>query len=166
MQSLMTTEALSIQLNKIELKTQILHSSILQQQKVIDDFQKRVSEIMASEANTKDEYDCHQQSFKAEIMTEVNLLSDQLRFAQHELDELKHIQNYGHECHSMAEYGTVVKTDKETFFISVGIERFYADDLPVFGISVQSPVYRAMKGKSVGDFFSYNGITYRIEEIF
>ena len=66
----------------------------------------------------------------------------------------------------MAEYGTVVKTDKETFFISVGVERFYVDDFPVFGISVQSPIYKVMKGKRVGDRFSYKGLTYRIEEIF
>jgi len=162
----MITEAPTIQLSKIEFKTKILQASILQQQKVVDDFQKRVKEIMTSEAIEKDEYDSHQQSFKAETMTEVSLLSDQLHFANHELDELKHIQNYGHECHSTAEYGTVVKTDKETFFISVGIERFDADDLPVFGISVQSPIYRAMKGKRVGDNFSYNGITYLVEEIF
>jgi hypothetical protein len=162
----MTAEVPSIQLSKIEFKAKILQASILQQQQVINDFQKRINEIMASEATDKNEYDCHQQSFKAETMSEVSLLSDQLHFANHELDELKHIQNYGHECHSMSEYGTVVKTDKETFFISVGVERFYVDDLPVFGISVQSPIYRAMKGKKVGDHFSHNGITYLIEEIF
>jgi len=138
----------------------------MQQQKVIDDFQKRVNEIMASEANEKDEYDSHQQSFKSETMTEVSLLSDQLRFAHHELEELRHIQNYEHECHSMAEYGTVVKTDKETFFISVGVEQFYVGDQPVFGISVQSPIYRLMKGKKVGEHFTYHGITYLVEEIF
>lgn len=152
--------------SKIEFKSKVLQASMMQQQKVIDDFQKRVNEIMASEANEKDEYDAHQQSFKSETMTEVSLLSDQLHFAHHELDELKHIQNYEHECHSMAEYGTVVKTDKETFFISVGIEEFYVDDQPVFGISVQSPIYRVMKGKRVGDRFTYNGITYLVEEIF
>jgi len=152
--------------SKIEFKSQILRASIMQQQKVIDDFQKRVNEIMASEANEKDEYDSHQQSFKSETMTEVSLLSDQLRFANHELEELKHIQNYGHECHSMAEYGTVVKTDKETFFISVGVEQFYVEDQPIFGISVQSPIYRLMKGKKVGERFTYRGVTYLVEEIF
>jgi hypothetical protein len=162
----MTTAAPSIQLSKIEFKSKILQASILQQQRIIDDLQKRVKEIIVSEAVDKNEYDCHQQSFKAETMTEVSLLSDQLLFAKRELDELKHIQNYGHERHSMAEYGTVVKTDKETFFISVGIDRFYAGNLPVFGISVQSPVYRAMKGKRAGDPFTSNGIAYQIEKIF
>ena len=162
----MTAEAPSIQLSKIEFKAKILRASILQQQQVIDDFQRRINEIMTCEASGKNEYDCHPQSFKAETLSEVSLLSDQLHFANHELDELKHIQNYEHEYHSMAEYGTVVKTDRETFFISVGVERFYADDLPVFGISVQSQIYRAMKGKRVGDRFSHNGIAYLIEEIF
>jgi len=162
----MTTVAPPMQVGKCELKAKILQAGIVQQQKVIDDFQKRVTEIMTSEANDKDEYDCHQQSFKSETMTEVSLLTDQLHFANHELDELKHIQNYEHECHPIAEYGTVVKTNKETFFISVGVEQFYVDDQPILGISVQSPIYRAMKGKKVGDRFSFNGITYLIEEIF
>jgi hypothetical protein len=161
-----TVEAPPVKLGKNEFKAKILQAGMIQQQKVIDDFQKRVNEIMASEANEKDEYDSHQQSFKSETMTEVSLLSDQLHFANHELDELKHIQNYEHECHAMAEYGTVVKTDKETFFISVGVEEFYVDDQPIFGISVQSPIYRVMKGKGVGDYFTHQGVTYRIEEIF
>jgi hypothetical protein len=161
-----TVETLPIQTSKNEFKAKVLQAGILQQQKVIDDFKKRVNEIMASEANEKDEYDAHQQSFKSETMTEVSLLSDQLHFASHELDELRHIQNYEHQGHSMAEYGTVVKTDKETFFISVGVEEFYVNGQPVFGISVQSPIYRVMKGKRVGDHFTYNGITYLIEEIF
>ena len=161
-----TVTAPPIGLSKNEFKAKILQASMMQQQKVIDDFKKRVNELTASEANEKDEYDSHQQSFKSETMTEVSLLSDQLQFANHELDELKHIQNYEHECHSMAEYGTVVKTDKETFFISVGVEQFYADDQAVFGISVQSPIYRTMKGKKVGDCFTYHGVIYLIEEIF
>jgi len=161
-----TVEALPISPSKVEFKAKILRESIMQQQKAIDDFQKRVNDIMAGEANERDEYDAHQQSFKSETMTEVSLLSDQLHFANHELDELKHIQNYEHECHSIAEYGTVVKTDKETFFISVGIEQFYVGDQLVFGISVQSPIYRAMKGKRAGDVFTHRGVVYRIEEIF
>jgi len=86
----MTAEAPSIQLSKIEFKAKILQAGILKQQHVIDDFQKRVKEIMTGEAIDKDEYDSHQQSFKSETMTEVSLLSDQLHIANHELDELKH----------------------------------------------------------------------------
>jgi transcription elongation GreA/GreB family factor len=147
-------------------KAEVLKAGIKQQQRLIDDFRKRVNDIMTSEANEGDEYDAHQQSFRSETMAEVGLLSDQLQYAAHELDELKHIRNYEHERHPVVEYGTVVKTDRDTFFISVGVERFYVDDLPVFGISVQSPIYRVMKGKKVGDWFSDSGITYQIEEIF
>jgi len=162
----MTSLAPPVSQSKNIFKAKVLQAGIKQQQKVVEDFRERVNEIMAGESNEKDEYGCHQQSFKSETMTEVSLLSDQLQFVNHELDELRHIHNYEHECHPMAEYGTVVKTDKEMFFISVGVERFYVDDLPVFGLAVQSPVYKVMKGKKVGDSFTYNGTTHRIEEIF
>jgi hypothetical protein len=148
------------------LKSKILAAGIAQQRKVMEDFRKRINEIMASEASESEEYDAHQQSFRSETMAEVSLLSDQLNLVNHELDQLMHIQPYYEEDHLCAEYGTVVKTDKETFFISSGIERFYAEETPVFGLSVHSPLYKVMKGKKVGDAFSYAGITHRIEEIF
>jgi hypothetical protein len=148
------------------LKSRILEAGIAQQKKVIEDFRKRINEIMTSEASESDEYDAHQQSFRSETMAEVSLLSDQLNLHSHELDQLMHLQPYYDENHLSAEYGTVVKTDKELFFISSGIERFRVNDISLVGLSVHSPLYLAMKGKKVGDYFSYGGATYRIEEIF
>lgn len=148
------------------LKSRILEAGIAQQKKVMEDFRRRISEIMASESSESEEYDAHQQSFRSETMAEVSLLSDQLNLVSHELDQLMHLQPYYNEKHVSAEYGTVVKTDKEVFFISSGIERFYADNIPLMGLSVHSPLYLAMKGKKVGESFAYGGITYCIEEIF
>ncbi len=152
---------------KIGLKKGILEAGMKQHQAVIEDFRKRIKDMTANEGNVnEEEYDSHQQSFKAETTAEVSLLADQLQVANHELEELMRIQSYTDEIHDCVEYGTVVRTDKETFFVSAGIERFYVDQLPVFGLSVRSPIYKVMKGKKVGDSFSHAGIAYRIEEIF
>src|SRR5271170_6014255 len=95
--------------NKILFKEKILKAGINLQQKLIEDSRNRVNEIMDSKSNESDEHDNHHQSFKAETIAEVSLLSDQLQFANQELEQLRHIQNYSHEKHPMAEYGTVVK---------------------------------------------------------
>jgi hypothetical protein len=160
-----TIEKMS-RVDELELKTKIIEEGLKLQQQLIDDCHKRIDEIRASELNGGCGYDNHQRSFKSETVAEISLLSDQLQLANHELEELKHIQNYALECHPSAEYGTVVRTDKETFFVSVGVERFYVDGHTVYGISVQSPIYRALKGKKVGESFIHNGIIYHIEEIF
>jgi len=157
----MTTVATSTILNNA-FKAKVLHAGIHSQESRVAEFGSRIREIMAHEKN--EEHDPHQQSFRSEALTELSLLSDELELVRHELDELKHIR-HDDEHSPLALYGAVVKTDRDLFFVSAGIERFYVEDVPVFGVSVQSPIYQAMKGKRVGDFFTHAGITHRIEAI-
>jgi hypothetical protein len=148
------------------LKAKVIKAGIEQYHKMITDFRRRIQDIMQSEANDIDEYESHQQSFKSETMVEVSLLSDQLQFADREMEKLRQIHPYYEEQHPIIEYGTVVITDKDNFFISSGIERFYAGEFAVLGLSVHSTLYTAMKGKKVGDYFTCNGLAYHVEEIF
>ena len=149
---------------KADTKKKILEAGLKQHQLVIDDFRQRIKELTTDPGN-KEEYDSPPQSFKSETIAEVSLLTDQLQFANHESDELSRLDFYAYIPHPKVEFGTVVKTNKDTFFVSAGIERFYAEGKPIFGMSVLSPIYRAMKGKKVGDSFECAGKTYEIEEI-
>ena len=151
---------------EVKLKKRIIEEGLELQHLAIEEYRERVDEIRVHELICNKGYDNHQHSFKSETMAELSLLSDQLQLAQHELEQLRRVQNYALEYHPKVEYGTVVKTDNETFFVSVGAERFYVDDMPVFGVSVLSPIYKAMKGKKVGESFIYNGTIYQIDEIF
>ncbi len=72
-----------------------------------------------------------------------------------------------------AEHGAIVVTDKQRFFLSIGAGKFVVNDPEsptgmqyYFAISAQTPVYMAIKGKSVGDSFVVNGIPQTITEIF
>jgi hypothetical protein len=141
----------------VHLKKEILNASIIKHQGVIDDFRQRINEMMATDGNVnEEEYDSHTQSHKAEAVAEVSLLSDQLQFANHELEELRKIESYIDHIHSAVEFGTVVVTDNGTFFVSASIEQFFVDGKSIFGLSVRSPLYKCMKGKGIGDTFSYN----------
>lgn len=71
-----------------------------------------------------------------------------------------------------AEHGAIVITDKQRFFLSVGAGKFIVRDSEsptgmqyYFAISAQTPIYTALKGKSVGDSFIVNGIQQTITEI-
>ncbi len=57
--------------------------------------------------------------------------------------------------------------DREGFanLVSASIEEFTVEGKSVFGLSVHSPLYKEMKGKKVGERFTYNTTTYLIKEI-
>ena len=156
-----------IKRNRVELKKRILDAARARQESLISDFRQRIKDAMTNTGTVnEDEYESHQQSFNASILSEVNLLNNELEFANHEMEELRKIENFSDTVHLIAEFGAVVRTDKCIFFISVSIEHFKVDGSPIIGISVESPLYQAMKGKSVGQEFFYKDDSYRILEIF
>lgn len=72
-----------------------------------------------------------------------------------------------------AEHGAIVVTDKQRFFLSIGAGKFVVNDSEsptgmqyYFAISAQTPIYLALKGKSIGDSFIINGMVQTIKEIF
>lgn len=151
---------------QLDLKIKILKAGIRQHEKIIQDVKGRIKEMMSAVEERDDEYDSHAQSFKEETTAEVSLLADQLQFANHELEELRKIESYRDSGHSVVEFGTVVRTDHATFFISARLNKFNVDGQVVQGISIQSPLYLKMKGKKPGDRFTHHGTTYEILEVF
>lgn len=137
------------------------------QQVLIEDFRRRIKDVLANEGNVnEEEYDNHLQSFKAESFSEINLLNEEVIFADKELEELRKIEAFEGHSHDKVEFGTVVVTDQRNFFVSASLEDFEVDGMKVFGISVNAPLYTLMKGKKVGQKFKYNGNAYTIQDIF
>lgn len=148
-------------------KHKILDAAIHQHETVIRDFRERIHAMMHHEGDVNEEaYDIQTQSLQAETTTKVDLLSEQLEFANRELDELMRMKSDVGSIHDVVRRGSVVKTDRETFFVSASIERFQVDGQSLFGLSVSSPLFLAMKGKKVGDVFSYGKLAYRILNVF
>ncbi len=153
--------------DKINFKKKILDAGIKKHQSVIHDFRQRISEIMATDGNVnEEEYDSNIQSQKSENVEQASLLSDQLQFANIELDQLRKIESAIDRIHSEVEFGSVVITDTIAFFVSASIEQFAIEGKPIFGLSVRSPLFASMKGKKEGETFHYGTTTYRIKEIF
>lgn len=153
--------------DRIGLKRRILEAAERKHEEVISDFRQRIRDAMANDGNVnEEEYDSHQQSFKAGILAEVNLLNNELEFANRELRELKRIGSFKDTVHEHVGPGSVVRTDKYTFFVSASIERFEVDGEVILGLSTDSPLYEAMKGKRGRESFSYKQDTYVIMEIF
>lgn len=147
-------------------KHKVLDAAIHQHETVIRDFRERIHAMMQHEGNVNEEaYDSQTQAFQSEATTKVNLLSEQLEFANRELDELMRMKADMGSIHDAVRRGSVVKTDRETFFVSASVERFQANGQSLFGLSVLSPLYLAMKGKKVGDVFTYGTTSYRVLDV-
>jgi len=154
-------------MQKLELKTKLLKASIRKHQTVTDDFNIRLADLKEGEQNVNDEeFDGGRSAQKAQMDAEVMLLNDQLQFAREEMDLLQKIKSKNDTLMGLGALGAVVVTDKATFFVSTSIEQFKVDRKTFVGLSTKSPLFKAMKGKQKGDHFSFNDITYHIEEIF
>lgn len=64
------------------------------------------------------------------------------------------------------EHGAVVITDRQNFLLSIGAGKFMVGNRVFFAISAQTPIYRALTGKRVGDSIVFNGQSQTIKEIF
>lgn len=72
-----------------------------------------------------------------------------------------------------AGHGAVVITDKQRFFLSVGVGKFLVPPASdpagtpevFYAISANTPVYMALRGKRVGDSITVNGVTQVIVDI-
>jgi hypothetical protein len=155
-------------MNYTELKRKTLAEAIRKHQRVIDDFRARISTVLNEEPLVnEEELDLGQQSKTSEdIITEVDPLGDQLEFANEEMKLLYDMLAHQDDVHDQVELGSIVVTDKDTFFVSASIERFDVDGRSMFGLSTKTPLYQAMEGKGEGESFSYKEMTYKIKEIF
>lgn len=114
-----------------------------------------------------DRYD----SYRTKMMRARDMYAKQLSAANASLrflDEALHMKPF-----DSAEHGAIIITDKQRFFMSIGAGKFVVKDHDsptgmqyYFAISAQTPIYLAMRGKSIGDSFIMNGITQTIKEIF
>lgn len=64
------------------------------------------------------------------------------------------------------QFGSVVETDKNYYFISVPAGKIELEDgSTVYAISTEAPIYKAMKGKKIGDNFTFNDDNIEINKV-
>ena len=156
-----------MKIEKATLKKRMLNKCIAKQQSLIADFKKRIEALLVSEGlGNEESYDNNELSHNSVMMDEATGLSQALQFAEDEMKQLWFLQLIPDKVNSIAEQGAVVVTSYGTFYISVSIEQFKVEGETYIGLSVHSPLFLAMKGKAVGEKFTYNAREYVINDIF
>lgn len=108
----------------------------------------------------KDRYD----SFRTQLLRKRDMFAQQLAKANEQLELLKRIDPEK-EC-SKIEFGALVMTNKQHLFISIGLGKVKVDNDAFYAISPAVPIYKAMEGKKIGEEFTFNNVTYKIEKIY
>lgn len=150
-----------------EFKKKLLEASIKKHQSVIDDLQRSIKELLGNDETTnEDESDMSLQGFRTEQIQKANLIGNQVSFANDEMTLLNNMLPGIEDIHDEVILGSVVVTDKMNFFVSASIEQFEVDGIEIFGLSTESPLFQAMKGKRKGDKFSFKDQEYKIHDLF
>lgn len=153
-------------MNQIDFKKNVLAGAKARQQELIDDFRRRIEEMRKSEmAVHEDEHDAEDRSYNASTSELVDSLATELNFLVEEMEFLDRMIIES-EPHQAVTVGSIVKTNRLTFFPSVSIEKFKTDGKELFGISTKAPLFKAMNGKKVGETFSLSGEEYEVLELF
>ncbi len=146
-------------------KKQILEAGLKAQAAIVNDFRSRIEELKATgQQYASEQHDSGAQSMTADTEEQAALMSEQLAMVEEEFDKLHRIETS--EDHDNVHLGSVVVTEKQSFFVSVSIERFKCEGQEYFGVSTKAPIYKAMEGKQKGDSFEVNGRTFQILDLY
>ena len=127
----------------------------------IKDISNAVKSLTESrDTDTKSSAGDKHETSRAKIQTEIDQLSKQLNHIQRQKNNLSAIDT--HLTHNVADVGSLVKTDKGYFFISIGWGRIQIQDEIYFVISIASPIGRLLKYKKKGDSIQYKNMSYDV----
>ncbi len=107
----------------------------------------------------RDRYD----SFRAQMMRKRDMLAQQLAVVEEELRFLKQIKPG--IILTQVESGALVKLDKQTLYVLLGIGKLEIAEGTFYVVSPVVPLVTAMKDLKKGDSFNFRGTTIKIVEI-
>ncbi len=147
-----------------ELKSIVYHKILEELDRKIDVINKAIVSAKESRNNdTKssagDKYETGREMMQIEIEKNEVLLNQTGK----QRKELARI-DISEEFNKVA-FGSLVTTDKGTYFISIGIGKIQIDDQICYAISLASPIGGLLKDKVVGDEVQFQGRTFTINEI-
>jgi hypothetical protein len=92
----------------------------------------------------------------------VDLLQEQIAKTKKDLERIQQIDFSPKE---EAIVGAIVTTDMFNFFLGVATVPFLYEHKQIVGVSVSAPIFVNIKGKKVGDTFTFSGHLYTIHSI-
>jgi hypothetical protein len=130
---------------------------LLQKQLVVI---KQSADVIQEQINeygpNKDRYD----SFRTKMMRSKEMYLAQMENIFTQIITLSLIDT--EKKFTKVEFGSIVQTDKQQYFIATGIGKMKLEESDYLVISVNAPIFLAMKDKIPNETFIFNNIKHRI----
>lgn len=147
-------------MNKQELKQALLS---FQQNSINNLMEKIVTIHSMVDVDESDTIDPEDLSHQSESMESEQLFKQQLIKAQ---QDLRTIESIDFSTKTSVEPGAFIQTEKFNFLVACATTPFDFNEIHITGISVESPIYKEMKGLNKGAQFNLSGNNYQINEIY
>ena len=148
----------------MELKKRIREECLSMLKDKIREIKSEIDAVQESAiSDTKSSMGDKYETGREVMMQEKNKLDGQLGILLDQLTALKMIEV--DKTHAKVRQGSLVETDKGTFFISIPFGQMNFNGKQIFVISPGAPLAREMAGKSVSESFSFNTQTHTIKSI-
>ena len=97
-------------------------------------------------------------------MNRVEARSSVVEALQHDINVLSNLEDI--EPTEEIQLGDIIETDQGNFFVGAASDHFEVNGKTYRGISVESPLYLALRGKHNGDSVDVNGTTFTLKNSF
>ena len=147
----------------LDLKKKLLSKCYEVQNEIVENVTFAMNEAQKSAneyGQPKDRYD----SYRTQLLGKRDLFAKQLEKALRQLELLTKIDPG--RVNEVVSFGTVVVTDDQILFVSVGLGKMEIDNKIFYAISPLVPFYDAMRGKKKGDEFVFRDRTIRILDVY
>lgn len=134
-----------------------INDKILSLENILIELKESISNEIKSTAGDKYE------TARAMLHQEQENISKQLWNAIHQRKELESIDIF--KTSPIASTGSLVTTDKELFFISIGYGKVEIDRKTIIVLSAYSPLGKILNAKRIGDSVTYGTQIYVITDI-
>jgi vacuolar-type H+-ATPase subunit I/STV1 len=131
----------------------------------IAELQALINEVQSASNNeTKSTAGDKHDTARAQAQIEVERLNKQLAIIYQMQGDLNKLST---EKFDKIQLGSFVKTSAGNFYVSVALGKMQYEDLEFFAISISSPLFLKLKGKTEGDEFEMiNGNTVMIGQVY
>jgi hypothetical protein len=150
-------------MEKLKLKKQLFEECIKQQMNTAESTKAVIDEAQQSAndyGSPKDRYD----SYRMQLLSRKDVYSKHLQSAIKELDVLNKIDLK--KEHNSVQFGSVVFTEQQRIFVSIGLGKIELEEETYFAISPTVPFFQAMAGLKKGDSFTFRDKKIKIEDVF
>ncbi len=141
-------------MDRLKIKKDLLQSCLKGMEEKADSLRKVMDDAQQSAndyGQPKDRYD----SYRAQLLRKRDMFGQQLFKIMEQQSILEKLDP--EKTYKTVTFGSLVITDTQKIFVSVGMGKRECSGLDVYVISPFVPFFKSMEGKKVGDTFEFRG---------